>query len=170
MLGVRRVQLALDSALQSTAIRSATVQGEQDRNCERAPEPMGRSIFRPGLQSDRSIVGAFHWFRREQRTRLPSTQLLRKVAVSGGSGSVRGRGRIQNSGVRISDRGLGIPELRTRNPEPGVFQRGFAREDFASLTNRPRARRRPRARAARPRLSSYRAPGINKDQSARPVS
>jgi hypothetical protein len=41
---------------------------------------------------------------------------------------------------------------------------------FASLTNRPRARRRPRARTARLSLAHSRASGIGKDQSARPVS
>jgi hypothetical protein len=48
--------------------------------------------------------------------------------------------------------------------------RGFVREGFASLINHPRARRRPRARTARPRLAHSRAPGIGKDQSTRPVS
>jgi hypothetical protein len=41
---------------------------------------------------------------------------------------------------------------------------------FASLINRPCARRRPYARTARLRLAHSRAPGIGEDQSARPVS
>ena len=41
---------------------------------------------------------------------------------------------------------------------------------FASLINRPRARRRPRARTSQLRLAHSRAPGIGKDQSAGPVS
>ena len=48
----------------------------------------------------------------------------------------------------------------------------FHENSFASLINRPRARRRPRARARTVplRLANSRAPDIGKDQSARPVS